>query len=251
MPQKMNQEMKMTPLYETLKARALTLCKNYRILDDVVTVKARVLSTQEAIGNPEADDFPLQKGKERLMEAAFGKGVGQAFTDQFGDFEGSLREVLEMRLENNFRRAVFIATLNAVLHHMGKIEGTIHCRDKEPAECAGQLVEFLQERYGVVKIGQVGFQPRIVEAVAKAFSIRLLDLDPENIGIRKFDILVEGSEAQDEIIDWADLLLVTGSTAANGTLEKFLGKKPVLFYGTTIAGTAHLMAWDRFCACSH
>jgi len=36
----------------------------------------------------------------------------------------------------------------------------------------------------------------------------------------------------------------------NGTIEAFLGETPVLFYGTTIAGAAHLMGWDRFCPCS-
>lgn len=241
----------MTLLYETLKRRAFTLCHEAGVLDRTVTVKARALSTEEAIGNPESDDFPLQKGKERLMQATFDNGVGQAFTDQFGDFEGTLKNVFDMPLLNNFRRAIFIATLNAVLHHMGSIQGTIHCRDQEPVECAGLLVPYLQERYGTVKIGQVGFQPRMVEAVSKAFSVRLLDLDPENIGTRKFDVLVEGPEAEDDMITWADLLLVTGSTVANGTIERFLGKKPVLFYGTTIAGAAHLMEWDRFCGSSH
>jgi uncharacterized protein (DUF4213/DUF364 family) len=97
----------------------------------------------------------------------------------------------------------------------------------------------------------VGFQPRIVEQVAKLFPTRLMDLDMDNIGTRKFDILVEDDQSREDIMDWADLLLVTGSTVANGTIDQFLGKKPVLFYGTTIAGAAHLMDWDRFCACSH
>jgi hypothetical protein len=241
----------MTPLYDTLKKRAYELCDKDGMLDRTVTVKARALSTEEAIGNPESDDFPLQKGKERLMQAVFGNGIGQAFTDQFGDFEGTLKDVFETPLKNNFRRAIFIATLNAVLHHMGSAQGTIHCKDEEPVECAGLLVPYLQERYNGVKIGQVGFQPRMVEAVSKAFPMRLLDLDPENIGTRKFDVLVEGPEAKEDVIAWADLLLVTGSTVANGTIEQFMGQKPVLFYGTTIAGAAHLMGWDRFCGCSH
>jgi len=32
-------------------------------------------------------------------------------------------------------------------------------------------------------------------------------------------------------------------------IEQFLGEKPVLFYGTTIIGPAHLMGWDHFCVC--
>lgn len=241
----------MTSLYDTLQKRALGLCRDAGMPDGTVTVKARTLSTEEAIGNPEADDFPLQKGKERLIEARFGSGSGQAFTDRFGDFQGPLMKILAMPLHNNYRRAVFIATLNALLHHMGRISGTIHCRDREPADCAGQLAAHLKQHYGDVRIGQVGFQPRMVEAIAGAFPVRLLDLDPENIGTRKFNVLVEGPEAQENVIQWADVLLVTGSTVANGTIEHFLDKKHVIFYGTTVAGAAHLMGWERFCACSH
>ena len=129
-------------------------------------VKARVLSSEEAIGNPEADDFPLQKGKERLMQAEFSTGTGQAFTDRYRDFSGKLCDIIEMPLKNNFRRAVFVAALNAVLRHLNEVHGTIHCRDKEPALCAND----------------------------------------------------------------------------------FLSHKQVLFCGTTIAGAAHLLGWDRFCA---
>jgi Putative heavy-metal chelation len=241
----------MESFYDTLQERALRLCRDTGMPNETVTVKARTLSTEEAIGNPEADDFPLQKGKERLIQARFGTGSGQAFTDQFGDYEGLLMEILSMPLGNNYRRAVFIATLNALLNHMGRITGTLHCKDREPLDCARRLAVHLKERYGEVRIGQVGFQPRMVEAIAEAFPVRLLDLDQENIGTRKFDVLVEGPVAQEDVIEWADLLLVTGSTVANGSIERFLGKKPVIFYGTTIAGAAHLMGWERFCVCSH
>ena len=118
-------------------------------------------------------------------------------------------------------------------------------------DCARKSATHLIERYGEVRIGQVGFQPRMVEAIGEAFPVRLLDLDQENIGTRKFDVLVEGPMAKEDVIDWADLLLVTGSTVANGTIDQFLGRKPVIFYGTTVAGAAHLMGWERFCVCSH
>ena len=65
--------------------------------------------------------------------------------------------------------------------------------------------------------------------------------------VRKFYTIIEGPEKTDEAIEWADLLLVTGTTITNGTIEKFLGKKPVLFYGITISGAAYLMNWERFC----
>lgn len=239
----------MTKIYAELKQRAFRLIKDQDFLGGHVRIKARGLSTEEAIGNPEADDFPLQQGRERLMQAEFCSGLGQAFTDQYGDFEGTLDEVLGMELNNNYRRALFVATLNAVLGHMKRVEKTVHCRDQEPAQCADELRRHLKSRYGKIKIAQVGFQPRMVEALAPAFPIRVMDLDPANVGTTRFGTVINGTEAVDEAIRWADLLLVTGTTIVNGTIGQFLGQKPVLFYGTTIAGPAHFMGWERFCAC--
>jgi hypothetical protein len=235
------------PIYDEIRARALKTIDN-NLLDKNITVKARALSTEEAIGNPEADDFPLMKGKERLMQAEIEGAAGQAFTDQYGNFEGKLKDILLSDLTNNFRMAIFIASINAALRHMGLIKGTIHCKDKEPMECADALGKHILSEYGTPKIVQIGFQPRFVKVLSGITELRVIDLDKDNIGTKKFNIIVEGPENTDDAINWADLLLVTGTTIANGTIEKFLNKKPVLFYGTTIAGAAHLMGWKRFCA---
>jgi hypothetical protein len=182
------------------------------------------------------------------MQAELRGALGQAFTDRFGDFEGTLDEIFSMPLENNYRRAVFMSALNAVLRHLGLIEGTVHCRDQGPKECAAHMASHIRERFGRVKVTQVGFQPRIAEALSGAFPFRLLDLDSENIGREKSGVMVEGPEATDEAVDWADLLLVTGTTLVNDSIGPFLTGKPIIFYGTTIAGPAYLMGWDRFCA---
>ncbi len=237
----------MAGIYEEIRLRALKVI-NTDLLDRNITVKARALSTEEAIGNPEADDFPLMKGKERLIQAEIDGSCGQAFTDQYGNFEGTLKDILTSELTNNFRMSIFIASINAALRHMGLIKGTIHCRDKEPEECAGELVKKIKETYGTPRILQIGFQPRFVEALSGITELRVIDLDKDNIGTKKLNVIIEGPEKTDEAIEWAELLFVTGSTIANGTIEQFLNKKPVLFYGTTIAGAAYLMGWDRFCA---
>ena len=241
----------MKNVYKEIKERLFDICRTQDFLSQPVQVKARALTAEEAIGNPEADDFPIQKGKERLMQAEFLGSMGQAFTDQYGNFEGILGDILEMDLKNNFRRAVFVSTMNAVLRHLGRIDNTVHCRDREPTECAGELVSYIQKKHGKCKIVMVGFQPRMVEALAAQFPLRVLDLDPENMGNKKLGVTIEGPEKTDDAVDWADLQLVTGTTLANGTIENFLGKKPFLFYGTTIAGAAHLMNWERFCARGH
>ena len=237
----------MADLYQTLKRKAINQFKDQELLSQMVRIRARALSTEEAIGNPDSDDFPLQKGKERLMQADFLGSVGQAFTDRYGDFEGTLEEVFNMDLKNNFRRAIFVASLNALLRHMGQINRTVHCRNQEPTQCATELTRHLKAEYGRVKIVLIGFQPRIVEALSQEFSLRVLDLDPENTGTTKFQTVIEGPENTDQAIEWADLLLVTGTTLVNGTIEHFLGSKQILFYGTTISGAAYLMGWDRFC----
>ncbi len=241
----------MKDVYHTLQEKAYELAAVNRLLQGTVKVKAKVLSTEEAIGNPEEDDFPLQKGRERLMEAEFFDARGQAFTDRFGGFEGTVAEVLASRLENNFRRAVFVSTLNAMLRRLGLADKTIHCRDKEPALCAGELAVYLEKRHKGARIAQVGFQPRMIDAVSRKFPLRVIDLDPENIGTRPFGVTIEGPEATEDAIQWADVLLVTGSTLVNGTIGAFIGEKPVIFYGTTIAGAACLMGWERFCGFGH
>jgi len=237
----------MTQIYSELKKRFQELCRQEKLLDEKVDVHALVLTTEEAIGHPEDQDFPLQKGKERLMQAKFRGKAGQAFTDQFGDFLGSLEEILAMPLGNNYRRAIFVAALNAVLMYLGLIRGTIHCHDESPQECAGELARHIKERFGEVRVTQVGFQPRMVQEISSLLPLRLLDLDPDNIGVKKFGVVVEDPEKTADALKWADVLLVTGTTLVNDTIGQFLLDKPVIFYGTTVAGAAYLMGWDRFC----
>ena len=240
----------MSDIYEDLRQKATDVLKSHHLLEERVSIKARVLSVEEAIGNPEGDDFPLQKGKERLMQADFQGSLGQAFTDRFGDYEGSLKEILAKSLSNNFRRAIFISALNAALRYLGHIGNTIHCRDQGPTECAKKLSDHILNRFGKVNITQIGFQPKMVEVLSSRFPMRVLDMDPDNIGVSKHGITIESPLATKKAVDWADLLLVTGTVIVNDTLPRFLNLKPAIFYGTTIAGAAHLMGWERFCACS-
>ena len=101
-----------------------------------------------------------------------------------------------MPLRNNFRRAVFVATLNAVLRFVGQTKRTVNCRDKGPQVCASELVGYVKEKYGNVKITQVGFQPRAVEALAPEFSLHVLDMDRDNIGKEKFCVIIEARKEQ-------------------------------------------------------
>jgi uncharacterized protein (DUF4213/DUF364 family) len=152
-----------------------------------------------------------------------------------------------MDLNNNFRRGIFIASLNAVTRYLGLADKTIHCKDKAPRECAAELVDYIKENYGQPKIAMVGFQPRMVEALAKQFEIRVTDMDQENIGQEKFGVKIDDPARTKENLEWCDIALVTGTTIVNDTIDQFLIAKPVIFYGATIAGAAELQGLNRFC----
>ncbi|NLC77325.1 MAG: hypothetical protein GX750_06860 [Clostridia bacterium] len=243
----MNQEQ----VYHRLQDYLRTQAREKNLLDTAVVVKGRVLTTQEAIGNPQQKDFRLLKGKEKLLQAEFKGCKGQAFTDSPGDFEGTLGELLERPINSNFEKASFIAVLNAVMRYLQLVEGTIHCKDEEPGECAEKLVSFIKENYGQPRIGMIGLQPALLKNCARVFNVRIVDMDPDNVGKEKYGVPVEEVAKTKEVLDWCDLLLVTGSTVANGTVTDFLDLgKPTIFYGTTIAGAAAVFGLNRFCPCS-
>lgn len=239
-------------IYTTLRQYLYDLLSKNHLLHDRVEVKGKVLSNLEAIGNPERRDFPLLKGKEKLLEAEFKGSKGQAYTDSPYSFSGTLQDFLDMPLQSNFQKASFIAVLNAVMRHLKLIEGTIHCKNEEINKCAEKLIAYIQEKYRCPNIGLIGLQPALLEYVGKVFPVRVVDLDPDNIGREKCGVLIEdASQKTNDVVEWCDLLLVTGSTVANGSIVAFLEtKKPVIFYGTTIAGTARVLGLERFCACS-
>ncbi|MGD8388921.1 MAG: hypothetical protein PVG49_17375, partial [Desulfobacteraceae bacterium] len=69
----------MKPLFDEIKQKVRPILSAQGLMNKRVRVEARPLSTEEAIGNPEGDDFPLQQGKERLMQADLDGALGQAF----------------------------------------------------------------------------------------------------------------------------------------------------------------------------
>jgi len=238
--------------YKDIKERFFNLIKEKSLMSSrVEVVSARTLTPQEVIGRPERDDFPLLEEKEVMIQADFKGSLGQAFTDMPGNYSGSLQEILAMPLDNNFKRAVFIATLNAVLRYLNYISKTVHCRDKEPGECAAHLVDYIKERFGNPRIAFIGMQPAMIEALAAYFKIRVTDLDKDNIGKRKGGVLIEGVSKTKEILSWADIILATGTSAANNTLTSLLIEKPIIFYGVSIAGVAYLKKYEQYCFCGH
>jgi uncharacterized protein (DUF4213/DUF364 family) len=237
----------MNKSYDILKEKFIKLIKEGGLEGEKVIIRANPLSPEEAIGNPEDKDYPLVVGVERLMQAEFRGSLGQAYTDMYGDFSGTLSEIVNMDLKNNFRRAIFISSLNAVMRHLGLTNKTVHCKNAQPPECSQELVRYIEKNYGQPKIAMVGFQPRMVEALAKHFELRVTDMDKDNIGKEKFGVKIDDPARAKENLEWCDIALVTGTTVVNDTIDQFKIDKPVIFYGVTISGTAKLLGLNCFC----
>jgi uncharacterized protein (DUF4213/DUF364 family) len=236
-------------IYDNLREHFITLVKENHLEGQDVIVRAKPLTPEEAIGNPEEKDYPLIIGRERMMQAELMNTFGQAYTDMYGNYSGKLLDIAGMELKNNFRRAIFISSLNALMRYLGFIDKTMHCKDSEPRECSSKLVEYIATKYGHPRIAIAGFQPRMVESLAKNFAVKVTDMDHANINAEKFGAVVQGPQKTGEHLGWCDVAVVTGSTIVNGTITDFLVKKPVVFYGVTISGAAAILGLENYCYC--
>lgn len=241
----------MRTTYDIIREKLIKITEDNNLESEEVVIEAVPLSPQEAIGNPEDKDYPLVIGRERLMQAEFRSCFGQAFTDMYGNFSGRLFDIVNMDLANNFRRAIFISSLNAVMRYLGLTDRTIHCRDNEPRQCSYELVKYIEDNYGRPKIAVVGLQPRMVQALSPKFELKVTDLDQDNIGTEKFGVTIQGPDKTPENLEWCDMALVTGTTIANDTIDQFRIAKPVVFYGITIAGAARLLGLTHWCHFGH
>lgn len=248
----------MSAVLERCRDRLREIVAAHGLSDIHLEILAKPLTPEEAIGTPGRRDFPILIGKERVIEATALGARGQAFTDSPAEFVGQLREVLDLPLDSNRRRALFVAALNAVLRHLGMADGTVHCRDDDPERCGAEIAAHAR-RAGARAVGLVGLNPAIAEALAKEFgseSVRITDLNPDNIGARKFGIKVlDGRTGAEEMIRASDLVIVTGTTLVNGTFDGLWAiaqreGKPAILYGITAAGVCRLMEIPRICPCA-
>lgn len=238
----------MKDLYIKLKEYFDELINEKGIERDEVSLYIKTLTPTEAIGDPIRRDYPLLDGKEALLEADYKGSKGQAFSSARTQFKGKLCEILDLKIgENTYDNAIFIAVLNAVMRYYNLIDQTIHCKDEEPEECSSEIARSIKAM-GDNKVLLIGYQPSMIEKLMnEGINLRVLDLNPENIGQIRYGVKIEHGDIYKEAIDWCDTILCTGSTIVNGSITNFLGEKPVFFYGTTIAGPAVVLGLNRFC----
>jgi len=244
------------PALQKAKERLITMVDDHKLRGETVQVAIGTLSPEQAIGKPDREDFALLGGKEVMIEAQFKQHFGQSFTNQPRSFHGLLDDVLNLSLDTINNRAIFIATMNAVCSYLGIIGKVRHCRDQEPEDCGKEIASKLMSQYGKVKIGMVGYQPAILENLAKTFgvhNVRCSDLDARNIGANKFGITIcDGSTENKNLIRWCDLLLATGSTHVNNTFddlykETISQNKDFIMFGVTGADIAALLGLEIIC----
>lgn len=244
--------MKREELLDILKERFSHLIDEKRLWNQEVCVSCRILSPEEAIGAPCRHDLPILKGKDVMIQAEYGNGIGQAFTAFPRQFQGTLQEVLMLDIKNDSSAfSIFIAVLNAVLHDLGLCDRTVHCKGEGPMQCACRTVQTILQRYGQnIRVALIGYQPAMLEQLVKRFDVRVLDLDEENIGTVHFGVTVlDGKKDCQDTIHWADVILCTGSALCSqcSAADYLDTGKDVLFYGTTAAGAAALLGWERMC----
>ncbi len=242
--------------YQQLKEKFMDVVEKQNLLESPVFITSRILQNEEALGNPTRKDYPLLKGKEFLIEAEFQNSKGQAYTDSPCELSTSLAEIIALPLTKVSQRALFIATLNAVMRYLNPELKTIHCHNDEPEDCALEMISALQKSRQA-KIGLVGLQPALLEALSKNFgaeSVSCVDRDEDFRGSIKFGVPITwgGEEETRQLFEKSDLVLATGSTVVNGSLPDLLqlsadSEAPIHFYGTSIIGTAKLMGLSHFC----
>jgi len=248
------------PVLKEAKKELQAIIAKYQLSDEPVQVSIGTLSAKQAIGTPKRRDYALLEGREVMIEAHFRDGLGQAFTDQPHDFTGSLKEVLGLSLNTNDDRAVFVATFNAVMAHLGRITGVRHCRNEEPEKCASEIARYILNSSGKVKVGIVGYQPAILENLVKvlgADNVRCTDLNANNIDSYEFGVTIwDGGREGSKLIRWCDLLLVTSSTITNDTFDGLRAgaasqEKRLIVFGVTGAGVSALLGLERVCFQAH
>lgn len=245
-----------TGVLENSRIRSKEIVEQQGLSDVAVTVLVKPLSAEEAIGKPGRRDFPIIEGGERVIEAQILGAKGHAFTDSPADFTGRLEDILNLALKTNTERAFYIATLNAVLAYLGLAEKMVHCKDEEPEKCGPEIAYYVLNKFGKIKVGLVGLNPAIAEALIETFgqrNVKITDLNKQNICSEKYGVQIwDGKEMFHDLVKQSNVVIITGTTLVNDTFDSIMDcirsyRKDYLVYGVTAAGVCKLMGLNRIC----
>lgn len=228
-------------MYRTLKHSFKSIIEMYSIPHKTVSVRA-----------PGFD--PLKPDTQEItLVGDFDGNTGECSTTYVraaATFEGTLDDVLNLDIENDpYARGIYIAAVNAVMNKYHMADDCVTCSSNSEADCAEYVMHYYKKNNGKPNLLLVGYQETMLELLAQHFPVKVLDLDPDNIGKTFFGVTVEhGVNDYDDSVKWADVILCTGSVISNGTIIKYLNlPKDVIFYGTTIAGFGRVFSLKRLC----
>jgi hypothetical protein len=236
-------------LIQKAKEKLIELVKDSGLLEKEIDISCKALTKEEAIGNPLHDDYPISMGKEKIIEAHLSGKRGQAFCDVYFNYNGKIKDLLELDLNSNARRAIFISSLNVILSVLGLIPEVVHCKDNDFLKCADHFSEFIKNIFkNQNKFLLIGLQPRLLSALANLKQVRVCDKNPDNIGSIVCGIQIDEPEKCSQHIKWADIVVATGSTIVNNTIDEIYHANPdTYFFGVTITGVAYLLGLNKFC----
>jgi hypothetical protein len=241
---------------EKSKVKLSKLIKDKHLKNIDVSVMVKPLTAQEAIGEPGRRDFPIIEGKERVIEAQVLGAKGHAFTDSPGEFVGKLEQILDFPLTTNKSRAIYVATLNAVLGHLDLCEKIVHCKDDEPVKCGTEIAAHISKKWGNIKVGLIGLNPAIAENLVQTFkpeNVKITDLNMKNVNCIKWGVLIwDGRKTTELLVKQSDVVLITGTSLVNATFDHIMNcilkyDKNHLVYGVTAAGVCKLIDLNRIC----
>ncbi|WP_309493661.1 Rossmann-like domain-containing protein [Candidatus Hecatella orcuttiae] len=237
-------------MYEQLRRDFLKLLASIGMMDKPVEC---VALGSDFVKLP-SKEYALMKGKEVIVHCQLNGFCGQAFTDKPKTFHGKLVDVADLALGDSGDRSIFFSVLNALMHSLGEIDCTVHCRSHDAERCGLLLVKKIRQSFGKVKtVAHIGYQPGHVKATSNAFDIvYVTDLNPENVGKVKWGVEILDSSMSENVIKKADVTCITGSAIVNGTLPEILRQcnrycKRYVLYGVTVKGAAKLLGLEVFC----
>lgn len=235
-------------IYKDIKNKFIKVLNENKVNLEENIISTTYLSGKDIFKDSDIKDYPLNNKNEVLVESRYKNSVGQAYINDYVYFEGSIEDVINLNLEDDKNKAIFISVINSVLKELGLIKATVHCKDNQPEECAVEIGRYL-EKLKIKKIYLIGYQPTFIKILHSSFKIDVYDLNPLNIGKSNNNIEIKHSNEKPANFDTKDsILLVTGSSLTNNTFNQFFDLDiKVIFYGTTVAGVAYLLGLKRLC----
>lgn len=240
--------MTVNELYQQIISRFYALPE----VSELLEMEVNVTFSSEPVKTlrPEGDPPSTVSRPEYCVTADIDGVKGEAYTETPAAFNGTLKQALDIRPDNEGISAITISALNAAMNRLSLCPGVLPKKDEDHASYADAICRYVKEHYGKSRIVLVGYDGYLVKRFVDAgLEFWTLDRDPDNISQDRFDHVVVNSAKRnrESSFAWGDIFIVTGSTLCNGTIVQYLNSgKELYFYGITCAGAATLIGLKWF-----